>query len=86
MSLCPSQIEAGELATRFVEAGTAALAKSVPVVLSTDPGWLLESEFIDKFEPDQAIFVLPAMVLDDAPTLARLPGIAQAAAPSGFAA
>ncbi|EXI77274.1 MAG: HDOD domain protein [Candidatus Accumulibacter appositus] len=66
----PSQIEAGELATRFVEAGTAALAKSVPLVLATDPGWLLESEFIDKFEPDQAIFVLPAMVLDDAPTLA----------------
>ncbi len=66
----PSQIEAGELATRFVDAGAAALAKSIPLVLSIDPGWLLESEFIDKFEPDQAIFVLPAMVLDDAPTLA----------------
>lgn len=47
----PSQIEAGELATRFVDAGTAALAKSVPLVLLTDPRWLLESEFITNSSP-----------------------------------
>jgi len=40
--------------------------------LSSDPRRLLESEFIDKREPDQALFALPATSPDDP---ARLPAM-----------
>ncbi|WP_374681737.1 EAL and HDOD domain-containing protein [Accumulibacter sp.] len=66
----PSPLAASELAARFVDAGAAAPAKCPPLIVSIEPEWLPESEFIDKFEPDQAIFVLPARVLEDAPGLA----------------
>jgi hypothetical protein len=50
---------------RFVDAGAAALIKSMVPLLSSDPRGLLESEFIDKIEPDQALFALPATAPDD---------------------
>ncbi|RDE49872.1 MAG: hypothetical protein DVS81_14085 [Candidatus Accumulibacter meliphilus] len=61
---------------RFVDAGAAALIKSLPPLLSSDPRGLLESEFIDKIEPDQALFALPATAPDDP---ARLPATTVAA-------
>ena len=64
-------VDPGELAACFADADAAPLARTLPLVLSTDPNWLLDSEFIDKFEADQAIFVLPASLLDDGQTLAR---------------
>ena len=52
--------EAADLTRCFADAGVAALAKLLPVVLSIDPKWLVESEFIEQFQADQAIFVVPA--------------------------
>lgn len=61
--------EAADLTRCFADAGVAALAKLLPVVLSIDPKWLVESEFIEQFQADQAIFVVPAAALDDAQTI-----------------
>lgn len=61
--------DASDLVRCFVDAGAAPLASSLPLVLSIDPVWLTENEFIDKFEVDQAIFVLSAAALDDGPTV-----------------
>ncbi len=57
----PATVEA--LAGCFDEAGAAPLADRLPLVLAIDPAWLAQGEFIQKFAPNQAIFVLPPSVL-----------------------
>ncbi|MBE2260391.1 MAG: HDOD domain-containing protein [Candidatus Accumulibacter sp.] len=57
--------EADDLVRCFVDAGAAPLASVMPLVVPIEPNWLTEGEFIEKFETDQAIFVLPAAALDD---------------------
>ena len=49
--------EASTFARCFVDSGVGRLARTIPLVLSIAPRCLLESEFIDKFEPDQVIFM-----------------------------
>ena len=51
--------EADDLVRCFVDAGAAPLASVMPLVVPIEPNWLTEGEFIEKFETDQAIFVLP---------------------------
>lgn len=62
-------VDAGELAASLVDGGGAALAKGLPLILASDPKWLLDSEFVDRFDADQTVFVLPASVLADPPML-----------------
>lgn len=61
----PDPTDASDLARCFVDAGAAPLARLMPLVMRIDPRWLSDSEFIEKFEANQAIFVLPAAALDD---------------------
>jgi len=58
--------DASDYARCFAESGAAALANSLPLVFPADPDWLAQSEFIQNFDADQAIFVIPAASLDDA--------------------
>lgn len=59
-------IDGSDLTRRLIDSGAASLAAKMPFVLPTDPAWLGQSEFIQKFEANQAIFVLPAGSLDEA--------------------
>jgi EAL and modified HD-GYP domain-containing signal transduction protein len=67
----PETVEAADYASCFDESGVASLANKTPLILPTDPAWLAQSEFIQKFEANQAIFVLPANILDDAASIER---------------
>jgi EAL and modified HD-GYP domain-containing signal transduction protein len=67
----PEITEPADYARCFDESGVAPLAKKNPLILPAAPSWLEHSEFIQKFEANQAIFVLPASVLDDTATIER---------------
>lgn len=64
-------ITGADLTRCFTDSGAASLAAKMPFVLSIEPDWLGQSEFIQKFEANQAIFVLPANSLDDVATVDR---------------
>ena len=61
----PETADAADFTRCFGESGAAQLANTMPLVLSTQPSWLVQSEFIQKFDANQAIFVLSASALDD---------------------
>jgi len=64
-------IESADLTRCFIDSGATSLAAKMPFVLPTDPAWLEQSEFIQKFEANQVIFVLPANSRDDAACIER---------------
>jgi EAL and modified HD-GYP domain-containing signal transduction protein len=68
----PEAVRLADLTHCFAESGAAPLAAKTPFALPADPAWLGQSEFIQKFEANQVIFILPANSLDDAENLARL--------------
>jgi len=63
--------DANDYARCFAESGAAPLSDKMPLVLATDPAWLLSNEFVQQFSARQAIFVLPATSLDDKELLDR---------------
>jgi EAL and modified HD-GYP domain-containing signal transduction protein len=67
----PDTVESVDYTRCFEESGVASLANKTPLILPTKPAWLAQSEFIQKFEANQAIFVLPADILDDAANIER---------------
>jgi EAL and modified HD-GYP domain-containing signal transduction protein len=58
-------LESTDLIECFTNAGTRALAQKMPFVLSINSAWLMQDEFIQKFETNQIIFVLPENSLAD---------------------
>lgn len=67
----PKSADGIAIASRFTDSNAALLAKTKPFVLATDPAWLGQSEFIQKFDANQAIFLLPASSLDDTECIER---------------
>jgi c-di-GMP phosphodiesterase len=63
--------DANDYARCFTESGAAPLSDKLPLVLATDPVWLLLDEFVQQFTAHQAIFALPAASLDDQELLDR---------------
>lgn len=64
----PDALESHELLRCFTQSGAASLADSLPLLVPGRPDWLAQPEFIQKFAPHQAIFVLNAETLNDPQT------------------
>jgi EAL and modified HD-GYP domain-containing signal transduction protein len=62
-------VEAADYAHCLGESGVEPLARKAPLIIPTAPAWLEHGEFIQKFEANQAIFVLPTGILEDAPNI-----------------
>lgn len=67
----PETAEATDYTRCFDESGVAPLARKNPLIMPAAPAWLEHSEFIQKLDANQAIFVLSAETLDDAATIDR---------------
>lgn len=57
--------ESADFARCFAESGAAALAELLPMVTPLNPSWLEEDAFVDGFNTNRVIFVLPATSVED---------------------
>lgn len=65
----PEALGSTDLIEPFTTDDARLLAEKMPFVLSIDSAWLLQNEFIQKFEANQVIFVLPENSLASVPVI-----------------
>lgn len=64
-------VSAADFTDCLGESGAVSLAKLRPLVLPAEPDWITQGEFIQKFDADQAVFVLPQAAMDSAQLIER---------------
>ena len=64
-SCSPDRTESPEFVDCFKEAQASLLANTLPMILTPDLAWFDSGVFIEKFDPNQVIFVLPASCLEN---------------------
>jgi EAL and modified HD-GYP domain-containing signal transduction protein len=67
----PLASEGTDLVRCFSESAAAPLANLLPMVVSVDPASLGQDAFVDGFETQQVVFILPAASLENHETMAR---------------